>query len=117
MNLTSQQIDGASHIQRGTSHLINPLWKLPYRQAQRNVSMVLLSPYKLTIKIKPSEVENIPFSGSEGQPWGFCGRETLRAWGMGLDYGEGPWTLAGTGVAVILYRRKQRMCGSNSRDL
>lgn len=36
---------------------------------------------------------------------------------MGLDYGEGPWTLAGTGVAVILYRRKQRMCGSNSRDL
>lgn len=58
--------------------------------------MVLLNPYKLTIKIKPSEAENIPFSDSEGQAWSFCGRETLRAKEMGLGYGEGPWIWAGT---------------------
>jgi hypothetical protein len=64
MNLTSQQIDGASHLQSGIFNL--NLWKLPYRQAQRNVSMVFLNPYKLTIKRKPLQVENTPFTSSEG---------------------------------------------------
>lgn len=41
--------EGATSIQGGSFHLINPVWKPPHRHPQRFVSWVILGPIKLTI--------------------------------------------------------------------